>query len=86
MNTKKPIVEAQLIGDTKWIEMRENEIARFITSIENMDRLEALGEILFRKGYIDAEYHGRFTELVDEARDVLIIGKHNTARLRNRKA
>lgn len=62
---------------------REDEIARFITAREHVDRLQRLLDLLYRRHMLTAAYYHDARDSLDYIACMLLTGKKNTARLRN---
>lgn len=67
----------------EYIEEREDEIARFITASEHVDKLRALAERLARRNMLTTAYYYDVRDTLTFIDGVLLIGKTNTAMLRN---
>ncbi len=80
MNIARPITKLE------FREAREDEIAAFLEAMARVRRLHTLNGILLKRNFIDADYHKEMRETLDYIDEMLMTGKHNTARLRNREA
>lgn len=72
----------QVISD-EYIEVREDEIARLITASEHVDKLRTLAELLRKRGMITVSYYNDLRDTLTYIDGALLIGKQNTATLRN---
>lgn len=68
---------------SEWLEEREDEIAQMLTARDHVERLRWLGELLRRRNLITSAYYRDLRDSLDYIAAALLIGKHNTARLRN---
>ncbi|GIV73511.1 hypothetical protein [Caldilinea sp.] len=68
-----------------WVAEREDEIARFITARDHLDRLQRLMELLHSRRMITDAYYQDVRDSLDYIAAMLLVGKRNTARLRNAK-
>lgn len=67
----------------EYIETREDEIARFITAGEHVDKLRALAEKLMRRNMLTTAYYHDVRDTLTYIDGALLVGKINTATLRN---
>lgn len=68
---------------TEWIEALGDEIAQMLTAGDHVDRLRALASLLRRRDIITDAYYRDMRDSLDFIAAALLIGKRNTARLRN---
>lgn len=67
-----------------YLEAREDELARFITAHEHMDKLREMGRVLCKRQMITELYYRDLQDTLSYVDSTLMIGKHNTAILRNK--
>lgn len=84
MNTARPMRVAVPITDAEFIIARENEMAEFIETVEDVNKTFVLARMLFKRGHIDKEYYDMWTHSLTRELKMLAIARHNTARLMNR--
>lgn len=72
-----------LPASNEYIEVREDEIARFITASEHVDKLRALAERLLARSMISTAYFHDMRDTLTYIDGALLLGKQNTAMLRN---
>lgn len=70
---------------SEWVQEREDEIARLISAKdEHLDHLRQLAELLHRRQFVTDSYYRDLRDSLDCIAGALLIGKRNTAQLRNR--
>ena len=68
-----------------WVQDREDEIARLICAKdEHLDHLRQLAELLHQRRFVSDAYYRDVRDSLDYIAGALLIGKRNTAVLRNR--
>jgi hypothetical protein len=67
---------------SEWTQAREDEIARFLTAREQVERLRTLGNVLALRHSITPAYHADYDDTLDFILAALLVGKRNTAMLR----
>lgn len=72
-----------LAVSNEYIEAREDEIARFIIAAEHVDKLRGLAEQLRQRGMVSTQYYLDLRDTLTFIDGALLIGKSNTAQLRN---
>ena len=70
-------------NSTEYVHRCEDEIARFLTASDHVERLRILGRLLLRRRMISEAYYHDMTDSLDFIAGALLVGKRNTARLRN---
>ena len=69
---------------SEWVQEREDEIARLIAAKdEHLDHLHALADLLRQRRFISDAYYHDMRDSLDFIAGALLIGKRNTATLRN---
>ena len=68
---------------SEWLADREDEIAQFIIAREQADGLHHLVELLRQRRLISEAYYQDARDSLDYIIGVLLVGKKNTATLRN---
>ncbi len=68
---------------TDWVEDRENEIAMFLIARDEVDGLRHLLGVLHRRKMISDAYYEDARDSLDYIANALLVGKKNTAALRN---
>lgn len=68
---------------TEYIEAREDELAQLIIASEGMDKLRRVATVLHRRQMITTPYYVDMRDTIDQATSALLIGRRNTAALRN---
>lgn len=68
---------------TEYIETREDEIAQLIIGSQDVDKLRELAERLHRRNMITTSYYHDMRDTLDHLSACILIGKRNTAALRN---
>ena len=69
---------------SEWVQEREDEIARLIAAKdEHLDNLRQLAELLRRRQFVTETYYRDLRDSLDYIAGALLIGKRNTAALRN---
>jgi hypothetical protein len=77
-------MQTRTSGRTEEIEYREDEISRFITACEHVDRLRQLADILHRRNLVTPAYYHDVRDSITYIDGALLLGKQNTATLRRR--
>lgn len=72
-------------ASNEYIEAREDELARFVQAIEFVDHLRHLVEILYRRNRVTTAYYHDIRDTLTYIDGTLLIGKKNTAALRNQR-
>lgn len=67
----------------EFIEAREDEMAQLITASEGMDKLRRVATVLHKRQMITTPYYIDMRDTIDQATSALLIGRRNTATLRN---
>jgi hypothetical protein len=67
----------------EYVEAKEDEIARLIVAGEHVDKLRSLAETLRRRGMITSAYYQDVRDTLTFIDGALLVGKQNTAALRN---
>jgi hypothetical protein len=67
----------------EYIEAREDELARFITASELVDNLRRCAEVLYKRDRITPALYHDMRDTITYIDGTLLIGKQNTATLRN---
>lgn len=60
----------------------EDEIAVMLTARDHLDRLADLIDLLHTRGHITPAYRADARDSLDAIAHALLVGKHNTVRLR----
>lgn len=68
---------------SEWIADLEDDIARILTARDQVEQWRQLGELLRRRDLITPAYYSDLRDSLDSVTAALLIGKKNTARLRN---
>ncbi len=68
---------------SEWVEDRENETAQFLIARDQVDALRELVDLLHRRQMLTDAYHQDARDALDYISAALLIGKKNTALLRN---
>lgn len=69
---------------SEWVQEREDEIARLIAAKdEHLDALRDLADLLRRRQFVTDAYYHDLRDSLDYIAGALLIGKRNTATLRN---
>lgn len=71
---------------SEWLETKEDEIAQLIAGSQDVDKLRELARILHERGMITPAYYYDLRDTLDHLSAVILIGKRNTAALRNGRA
>lgn len=67
----------------EYIEAREDEIARMLTAIDDLDEVRHVLRYLHKKQMMKDQLYRELRHRLDRIADALATGKHNTAQLRN---
>lgn len=70
-------------SNSDWIAERENEIARFLTARDQVDSLRRLLDLFYRRKMMTHAYYQDARDALDCIAAALLVGKKNTALLRN---
>jgi hypothetical protein len=74
----------QLGISSDWLADREDDIARLIEAKDkHLYGVRVLAELLHKRGHITPAYYSDLCDSLDAIGTALLVGKHNTARLRN---
>ncbi len=69
---------------SEWLQAREDEIARLIVAKdEHLDRLRIVADLLRQRHFVSEAYYHDLRDSLDFIASALLIGKRNTATLRN---
>lgn len=69
---------------SEWVQEREDEIARLISAKdEHLDQLRQLADLLRRRQFVTESYYRDLRDSLDYIAGALLVGKRNTATLRN---
>ena len=69
---------------SEWVQEREDEIARLISAKdEHLDNLRQLADLLRKRRFVTDAYYRDLRDSLDYIAGALLIGKRNTAALRN---
>lgn len=80
---KRAMVMGHEAISTEYIEAREDELAQLIIASEGMDKLRRVATVLHRRQMITTPYYVDMRDTIDQATSALLIGRRNTAALRN---
>lgn len=73
-------------NSSEWLQQREDEIARLIAAKdEHLDQLRSLAELLRARRFVSDAYYHDMRDSLDYIAGALLIGKRNTAALRNNR-
>lgn len=69
---------------SEWVQDREDEIAQLISAKdEHLDQLRQLTELLRQRRFVSEAYYRDVRDSLDYIAAALLVGKRNTALLRN---
>jgi hypothetical protein len=69
---------------SEWVQDREDELARLISAKdEHLDQLRQLADLLRRRQFVTESYYRDLRDSLDYIAGALLVGKRNTATLRN---
>lgn len=70
---------------SEWVQDREDELAQLICAKdEHLDQLRSLTDLLHQRRFVSEAYYRDVRDSLDFIAAALLIGKRNTALLRNR--
>lgn len=70
-------------SSSEFVQRCEDEMAMLITACDHVDRLRTFGVVLQQRGMVTPATYRDYRDSCDCIAHALMLGRHNTARLRN---